>query len=115
MNPLEFAFYAVLGLVGGIVSVCFVKLLLWLRKHFLRMPSWTGWLQPAAGGLLVGVMGWFVPEVLGVGYNHVNQALNGQMALGVMALLVGLKLVATAGCYASMRAASSVRACLSAR
>ncbi len=101
VNPLEFGFYAGLGLVGGIVSVCFVKLLLWLRKHFLRMPSWTESLQPVAGGLLVGVMGWFVPAVLGVGYNHVSEALNGQLALGAMALLVGLKLVATAGCYAS--------------
>src|SRR6202035_5918239 len=57
------------------------------------------WLQPAAGGLLVGLMGWFVPEVLGVGYGHVSEALNGQMALEVMALLVVLKLVATAACY----------------
>ena len=64
-------------------------------------PSGTEWLQPTAGGLLVGILGWYVPSVLGVGYNHVNQALNGQMALGVMALLVVLKLVATATCYAS--------------
>ena len=101
VNPLEFAIYAVLGVVGGLVSVCFVKLLLWLRKYFKRMPSATEWLQPTAGGLLVGVLGWYVPSVLGVGYNHVSQALNGQMALGMMALLVILKLVATAGCYAS--------------
>jgi chloride channel protein, CIC family len=101
VNPLEFGIYAVLGVVGGLVSVCFVKLLLWLRKYFKRMPSGTEWLQPTAGGLLVGLLGWYVPSVLGVGYNHVNQALNGQMALGVMALLVVLKLVATATCYAS--------------
>ena len=101
VNPLEFGIYAVLGVVGGLVSVCFVKLLLWLRKYFKRMPSGTEWLQPTAGGLLVGILGWYVPSVLGVGYNHVNQALNGQMALGVMALLVVLKLVATATCYAS--------------
>ena len=56
-------------------------------------------MQPAAGGLLVGVMGWFVPDVLGVGYQHVSEALNGQMALELMALLVVLKLVATAACY----------------
>jgi chloride channel protein, CIC family len=101
VNPLEFGIYAVLGVVGGLVSVCFVKLLLWLRKYFKRMPSGTEWLQPAAGGLLVGILGWYVPSVLGVGYSHVNQALNGQMALGMMALLVVLKLVATATCYAS--------------
>jgi CIC family chloride channel protein len=99
VSPVEFISYAVLGIVGGIVSVCFVKLLLFIRKSFKALPKWSEWLQPAAGGLLVGVMGWFVPEVLGVGYGHVSEALNGQMALEVMALLVVLKLVATAACY----------------
>jgi CIC family chloride channel protein len=99
VHPLEFGIYAVLGAVGGLVSVCFVKLLLWLRKYFRRLPSGTEWLQPTAGGLVVGILGWYVPSVLGVGYNHVSQALNGQMALGTMALLVVLKLVATATCY----------------
>ena len=101
VSPVEFISYAVLGLVGGIVSVCFVKLLLFIRKRFMTFPPWTAWLQPAAGGLLVGVMGWFVPEVLGVGYGHVSEALNGQMALKMMALLVVLKLIATAACYGS--------------
>ncbi len=101
VHPLELVIYGVLGLVGGIVSVCFVRLLLWLRHHFLRMPEWTEALQPVAGGLLVGILGWFVPDVLGVGYNHVSQALNNQLALGTMAVLVVLKVVATAGCYAS--------------
>jgi CIC family chloride channel protein len=99
VSPVEFISYAVLGLVGGVISVCFVKLLLFIRKRFMALPRWTDWLQPAAGGLLVGVMGWFVPEVLGVGYGHVSEALNGQMALTMMALLVVLKLIATAACY----------------
>ncbi len=101
VHPVEFVLYAVLGVVGGLVSVSFVKLLLWLRKHFLAMPKSTEWLQPSAGGLLVGVLGWFVPQVLGVGYGNVSLALNGQIAIGMMALLVVLKVVATAGCYAS--------------
>jgi CBS domain-containing protein len=54
-----------------------------------------------AGGVLVGMLGWFVPEVLGVGYGQVGKALNGQLALQVMILLVALKLLATAACYAS--------------
>ncbi len=70
VNPLEFGVYAVLGIIGGLVSVCFVKLLLWMRKRFLRMPRWTLGLQPVAGGLVGGAFGWFVPEVLGVGYAH---------------------------------------------
>ena len=99
VSPIEFIFYAGLGIIGGVVSVCFVKLLLFIRKRFLALPKWSEWIQPAAGGLVVGLMGWFVPDVLGVGYGHVSEALNGQMALGLMALLVPLKLIATASCY----------------
>jgi CIC family chloride channel protein len=101
VHPVELLWYAVLGVAGGLVSVAFVKLLLWQRKRFLAMPKSTQWIQPAAGGLLVGIIGWFVPQVLGVGYGFVGQALNGQMLLGTMALLICLKLVATATCYAS--------------
>ncbi len=99
VSPIEFITYAVLGIAGGLVSVAFVKLLLAIRKYFLALPKWTEWMQPAAGGLAVGLMGWFVPDVLGVGYGHVSEALNGQMTLQVMALLVVLKLIATTSCY----------------
>jgi len=101
VHPLEFGIYALLGLAGGLVSVGFVRLLLWLRKHFLRMPQATQWAQPVAGAALVGVLGGFVPQVLGVGYGYVGQALNGQMLPAMMALLVTLKIAATATCYAS--------------
>jgi CIC family chloride channel protein len=101
VHPLEFGLYAVLGVVGGLVSVAFVKLLLWQRKQFFKLPENTQWVQPAVGGLLVGILGWFVPEVLGVGYGFVSQALNGQVVLTMMALLVLLKLIATTTCYAS--------------
>jgi chloride channel protein, CIC family len=99
VSPIEFITYAVLGIAGGLVSVAFVKLLLAIRKYFLALPKWSEWLQPTAGGLAVGLMGWFVPDVLGVGYSHVSEALNGQMTLQVMALLVVLKLIATTSCY----------------
>ena len=101
VHPLEFANFALLGLIGGLVSGGFVKLLLFLRRRFLAMPRRSEWIQPAAGGVLVGLMAWFVPEVLGVGYGHIGGALNGQMALTLMLLLVPLKILATATCYAS--------------
>ena len=101
VHPVELPVYAVLGIAGGLVSVAFVKLLLGLRRGFLWLPRSTLWWQPVVGGLAVGVLGWFVPDVLGVGYAHVGEALNGKMALGVMALLLALKVVATATCYAS--------------
>jgi CIC family chloride channel protein len=99
VSPIEFITYALLGIAGGLVSVAFVKLLLAIRKYCMGMPRSTEWMQPAMGGLAVGLMGWFVPDVLGVGYGHVSEALNGQITLEVMALLVVLKLLATTSCY----------------
>jgi CIC family chloride channel protein len=101
VNPAEFGIYAALGGAGGFVSVAFTKLLLWMRARFLRFPKKTLWFQPVAGGVMVGVMGWFVPELLGVGYQHVGEALNGEMALKLMLLLLVLKLFAVATSYAS--------------
>ena len=98
---MEFAVYAVLGVVGGLVSVAFTKLLLGMRERFLRFPKKTVWFQPVVGGLLVGLIGWLVPQVLGVGYGYVGDALNGRMALKLMALLVVLKLLGACTSYAS--------------
>jgi CIC family chloride channel protein len=101
VHPGELGIYAVLGVAGGFVSVAFTKLLLWMRARFLRFPRKTVWLQPVAGGLMVGIMGWFVPQLLGVGYKHVGEVLNGRMALRLMILLLALKLLAVATSYAS--------------
>jgi CIC family chloride channel protein len=101
VHSAEFVVYAVLGVAGGLVSVAFTKLLLGMRKRFLHFPQKTLWFQPLAGGLLVGLSGWFVPQVLGVGYGYVGYALNGNMALKLMALLVVLKLVTVTTSYAS--------------
>ena len=84
-------------MAGGLVSVAFTKLLLEMRERFLRFPEKTPWFQPAAGGLVVGLMGWLVPQVLGVGYGYVGAALNGKMALNLMVL----KLLAVTTSYAS--------------
>ena len=101
VHPSEFGVYALLGVAGGGVSALFTKLLLWMRARFLRLPRKTIWFQPAAGGLLVGITGWFVPQVLGVGYGYVGDALNGSMAFKMMLLLVVLKLLTVTTSYAS--------------
>jgi CIC family chloride channel protein len=101
VHPVEFAIYAMLGVAGGLVSVAFTKLLLRMREEFLRLPKWTGWFQPLAGGLATGLIAWGLPQVLGVGYGYVGDALNGKMALQLMALLVVFKLLAVTTSYAS--------------
>ncbi len=101
IHPLEFGVYALLGVLGGLLSAAFSKLLLGMRTRFLRFPRKTVWFQPLAGGLTVGLMGWFVPQVLGVGYKHVGEALNGGLALRLMVLLLILKFLAVTTSYAS--------------
>jgi len=101
VHPVELLIYALLGIAGGLVSVAFVKLLLSLRELFKKLPSRTLWIQPVAGGLTVGIMAYFVPEVLGVGYGEVEKVLGGHVVLYVVVMLLVLKLVATAVCYSS--------------
>ncbi|HSM79672.1 MAG TPA: chloride channel protein [Bryobacteraceae bacterium] len=101
VNPSEFGIYAVLGLVGGLGSVAFVKILLGLRVWFRRLPKSTVWLQPVAGGLTVGLLALAAPEVMGVGYDFVERVLSGGVAFRIVALLAVLKILATAMSYSS--------------
>jgi CIC family chloride channel protein len=101
VSSAEFGIYALLGGACGLVSVAFSQLLLRMRARFLKLPPKSAWIHPLAGGVLVGLTGWFVPQVLGVGYGFVGDALNGHMPLKLMALLVLLKLLTVTTSYAS--------------
>jgi chloride channel protein, CIC family len=101
VSPGELGIYVVLGVIGGLASVAFVKLLLWLRASFARLPASSLWIQPVAGGLTVGIFGFFMPQVLGVGYDQVERVLNGDVLLKVVFLLAVLKIIATSVAYAS--------------
>ena len=101
LNSMELIAYAGLGVVGGIVSLAFSQGLLRVRAFFLRWPVKTRWFQPAVGGLFIGAMLIFVPQVRGVGYEFVDQALNGGLLFKTMVILCIAKLVATIISYAS--------------
>jgi chloride channel protein, CIC family len=101
VHPAELIAYLVLGIAGGIVSLAFCKGLLYARSVFMKMPKWTRVLQPAMGGLIIGVILIFFPQVMGVGYPFVDQALNGGLLLKTMLLLCLAKLVATIVSYSS--------------
>jgi CIC family chloride channel protein len=101
VHPLEFGIYAILGILGGFLSVAFTRLLLVMRRRFLLLPKRTAWWHPVVGGIVVGLMGWLVPQALGVGYTYVGDALNGTMAFKLMLVLVVLKLVGVTTSYAS--------------
>ena len=101
VSPWEFCIYALLGVLGGLMSVAFTKVLLWMRERFMRLPRKTAWAQPLAGGVVVGLIGWFVPQTMGVGYGYVGTVLNAGLALKLMLLMLVLKFVAVVTSYAS--------------
>jgi CIC family chloride channel protein len=101
VHPGELLAYAALGIAGGLVSLAFCKGLLAARRLFKGMPAWTKMWQPAMGGLAIGVILVFFPQVAGVGYQYVDQSLNGGLILTTMAVLCVVKLGATIISYAS--------------
>jgi CIC family chloride channel protein len=100
-HPAELLAYAALGVLGGAISLAFCKGLLALRTAFRRLPAASNIVQPAVGGLVIGALLLISPAIMGVGYEYVDQALNGGLLLRTMALLCFLKLAATIVSYSS--------------
>jgi CIC family chloride channel protein len=95
-RPTELIAYAVLGIVGGLASVAFAKSIGYLRPRLKALPRWTQYFQPAIAGLLVGLIAFLgAPQIMGAGYDSMDQAMHGQYAWKVLAILAVLKIVAT--------------------
>jgi chloride channel protein, CIC family len=92
----ELIAYCILGVVGGLASVLFASGVAALRPRFRALPRWTQYFQPAVAGLLIGLIGYAgAPQVMGAGYEYIDQAMHGQFTWQFLALLAGLKIVAT--------------------
>ena len=96
----ELAGYLLLGLLAGVVSILFVRVLFATETLFLRLRL-PPWITPAMGGLFLGGMGLVIPQVMGVGYDTVNAALDNNLPLQMAALLLAGKIVATSICIGS--------------
>ncbi len=84
---------SLLGAASGIVATILPELFYRLRDAFaaLRIPSWT---KPAVGGLALGLMALRLPQVLGGGYGWIQEAIDGQMALRLLLVLLVAKMLA---------------------
>jgi len=101
-RPTELIAYAVLGIVGGLASVAFAKSIGYLRPRLKALPRWTQYFQPALAGLLVGLIGFLgFPQVMGAGYDSMDQAMHSQYAWKMLAILAVLKIVATTVSFVS--------------
>jgi chloride channel protein, CIC family len=86
-------FYVVLGVLSGIAAIGFTKLLYWVEDQFDRLPIDDLW-HPAIGALGLGIIGYFVPRVLGVGYDTISDILNNNLALKLLLLVAVFKALA---------------------
>jgi CIC family chloride channel protein len=95
-RPTELIAYAILGIVGGLASVVFSSGIGFLRPRCRALPRWTQYLQPAVAGLLIGIIAMLgAPQVMGAGYGYIDQAMHGQFTWQFLAILAGLKILAT--------------------
>jgi CIC family chloride channel protein len=95
-RPSELIAYSILGIVGGLASVLFAKGIATLRPRCKALPFWTQYFQPAAAGLLIGIIALLgVPQIMGAGYEAIDEAMHGRFTWQFLAILAGLKIIAT--------------------
>src|ERR1700741_3667731 len=99
VSPMDFGipralpYYLALGIVCGAIAIAFTKALYFVEDHFDKLPIDELW-WPAIGALGLGVIGYFVPRVLGVGYDTIGDILNARLALGLLLVVMIAKAVA---------------------
>jgi CIC family chloride channel protein len=94
-SPLELVVYAVLGLLGGVVGVAFIRMLYDAEDVADRLWRGPAWARPAIGGLVVGVLLLALPELYGIGFAALTRAIDGHPTVSLLGLLLVGKLVAT--------------------
>jgi len=91
--PRALPFYLVLGPICGLAAVALSKTLYWVEDMFEKLPFNELW-WPATGALALGVIGYFVPRVFGVGYDTIGDILNGQLAWKLLLVVMIAKFAA---------------------
>ncbi len=97
----EFPAFAILGGVSAVGAIIFMRSIFFTEDLFKRLPLLPAWGRPAVGGLLLGGLAIFFPQLLGVGYEATDAALSNKYSLQLLLTLIVLKTAATAICLGS--------------
>lgn len=95
ISPYEIGFYFILGALSGIVSYLFIKALYFSEDYFDNKLKFPEYFKPVLGGLGVGTIALIFPQIMGVGYDTINNALFGNMIWYIALALVFIKIIAT--------------------
>mgnify|MGYP001333312427 FL=1 len=95
VHPTEIIFYLALGMLCGVVARLFTFIYFYAQQIFEEKINIPDYFKPALGGFIVGMISIFLPQILGNGYDYMEQALTGQMFWGLAFLLVFMKIMCT--------------------
>ncbi len=95
VTPWELLFYVGLGLLAGLASYIFIKVLYAFEDFFDKRVKIPEYLQPAFGGVVIGTIALAFPQIMGVGYDSINNALHGHTIWYIALTLIFVKILAT--------------------
>ena len=94
-TPVQLPFYAVFGLLCAVIGYIYIKIFYDIRDLIFKPLNIPKHFKPALGGLMLGAIAFFLPEVLGGGYKWIQSAIDGNLAVSLMAILIFGKIVST--------------------
>ena len=90
----EIPFIILAGLMIGCMAAAYITLV----EQFSRLNQWSFPMRGLVAGAICGICAFITPQVMGIGYDTVNSALLGNIAIATLCLLVLTKAVASAAC-----------------
>lgn len=95
MTTFGFAWFGVLGGLSGLMATLLPVVFYRMRDFFRALPVPAS-LNPAIGGLAVGLLALKFPQILGGGYGWIQEAISGRIAMDLLIILMFMKILAFA-------------------
>ncbi len=85
-------FYLAVGIIIGFAAVAITRSVYKIEDAFEKIHiQWMWW--PALGAIVVGIIGYFVPQTMGVGYDNIENILSGSLTGRVLITLFIFKFI----------------------
>jgi CIC family chloride channel protein len=100
-HPTELLVYSLIGVVGGVLSAWYTRYATQLRARAISLPQRIRYVLPALAGLVVGIVGYWFPGVMGAGYGAIDSAMHDQFSWQTLLVFGCLKVLIVALCFSS--------------